>query len=284
MTTERNVYTCEPHRQSECEPHGQIFTVFGERLASFRSLSTINYPLSIEQRYTYIGRESSAVSGDYHFRYRTYGAAIGGFLIRDTLGYVDGMSQYAGCFAMGMDSKGTKWCAKKGIWNDNHTIACDGHGKLKVKFATGRRLKAYIKECIKLHEECHIKDALEENPDVCKCADGTNVNGGVLVINDDVYGALRKSEIKCYKVEIDCLEKIKRGGYEKKYKGNKEHQTEVINERIKIVKESLDNARGNRTLITGDGSHHTKKKNEKFRFMKNRHKRKPKDYKPKIKC
>ena len=94
----------------ECEPHGQILTAFGERLISSISLITNHSPLP--NRYTYTGRESSAVSGDYYFRYRTYGAAIGGFLTRDPLGYVDGMSQYGGYFAMGMgiDPLGTNCC------------------------------------------------------------------------------------------------------------------------------------------------------------------------------
>ena len=54
---------------------------------------------SVEQRYTYTGRELSGTSGAYYFRYRWYGADIGGFYSRDTLDYVDGMSLYAGFFA-----------------------------------------------------------------------------------------------------------------------------------------------------------------------------------------
>jgi len=111
----------------------------------------------VQQRYTYTGRELNDVSGDYYFRYRTYGAGIGGFLMRDPLddGYTDGMSQYLGYFAIRMstdpeglalylcedpalwglinhaylyDTTTKKGCHQTGIWGIPFTAIC-GKGK-----------------------------------------------------------------------------------------------------------------------------------------------------------
>ena len=155
MTAEKNVYTyeCEPHGQSASRTgkvsatlYGQTFivTAFGERLASFRSLSTINSSLSIEQRYTYTGRESSAVSGNYYFRCRWYGAGVGGFLIRDPLGYVDGMSQYGGYFAdaMEIDPYGNLCC---GVGDNAKDYNDETHCCFKGRVF--RRLPNTIEKC-----------------------------------------------------------------------------------------------------------------------------------------
>jgi len=84
------------------------YTAYGDRI-----LSTIQQSSIMDQRYTFTGRELNEASGDYYFRYRMYGA--GGFLSRDPLGYVDGMSVYSGYFAGGLtvDSFGK---ARNTIW------------------------------------------------------------------------------------------------------------------------------------------------------------------------
>ncbi|OVE77692.1 hypothetical protein BVX99_01990 [bacterium F16] len=63
---------------------------------------------TITQRYTYTGRELNDVSGNYYFRYRMYGAGLGGFLSRDPAGYVDGLSLFNGYFVgmLAMDPYG----------------------------------------------------------------------------------------------------------------------------------------------------------------------------------
>jgi RHS repeat-associated protein len=50
-------------------------------------------------RYTYTGQEWDAELRLHHFRARWYDPATGGFVSRDPLGYVDGMSHYRGYFA-----------------------------------------------------------------------------------------------------------------------------------------------------------------------------------------
>ncbi|OVE77686.1 hypothetical protein BVX99_02015 [bacterium F16] len=71
------------------------YTAYGDKVDSLTSGS-------VDQRYTYTGRELNEVSGDYYFRYRMYGAGIGGFLSWDPLGFADGMSMYSGYFARWM--------------------------------------------------------------------------------------------------------------------------------------------------------------------------------------
>jgi RHS repeat-associated protein len=51
-------------------------------------------------RYTYTGREYDPDLNLYHFRARWYDPATGGFISRDPLGYVDGMSLYRGYFGV----------------------------------------------------------------------------------------------------------------------------------------------------------------------------------------
>jgi RHS repeat-associated protein len=59
-------------------------------------------------RYTYTGREWDAELRLYHFRARWYDPATGGFVTRDPLGYVDGMSLYRGYFGVrGLDPDGS---------------------------------------------------------------------------------------------------------------------------------------------------------------------------------
>jgi RHS repeat-associated protein len=59
-------------------------------------------------RHTYTGREWDAELRLYHFRARWYDPATGGFVSRDPLGYVDGMSLYRGYFGVrGMDPSGS---------------------------------------------------------------------------------------------------------------------------------------------------------------------------------
>jgi len=62
---------------------------------------------SYNTRYTYTGREYDPELGLYHFRARWYDPATGGFISRDPLGYVDGMSLYRAYF-------GVKWTDPNG--------------------------------------------------------------------------------------------------------------------------------------------------------------------------
>jgi RHS repeat-associated protein len=58
--------------------------------------------MDVVQRYEYTGRELASESGEYYFRYRVYGPALGQFYTRDPIGYGDGMALYAGRFAINL--------------------------------------------------------------------------------------------------------------------------------------------------------------------------------------
>jgi RHS repeat-associated protein len=77
--------------------------------------------------FTFTGREYDAETGLYHYRARTYGAALGRFYSRDPLGYVDGMNlfQYA-------ISNPSRWLDPTGKWTFNRpsdTWALPSHWK-----------------------------------------------------------------------------------------------------------------------------------------------------------
>jgi RHS repeat-associated protein len=91
-------------------------------LGIYAANGTVRSSSTYANRHTYTGREYDADLRLYHFRARWYDPATGGFMTRDPLGYVDGMSLYRGYFGVrGMDPSGLVrvrcrcTCGKKGI-------------------------------------------------------------------------------------------------------------------------------------------------------------------------
>jgi RHS repeat-associated protein len=76
-------------------------------LGIYAANGTVRSSSTCANRYTYTGREWDAELRLYHFRARWYDPATGGFVSRDPLGYVDGMSLYRGYFGLqGVDPSG----------------------------------------------------------------------------------------------------------------------------------------------------------------------------------
>jgi len=75
-------------------PYGEV-TILDPTALVIRTESAVDNP------YAYTGRRWEPETGLYYFRARYYGPKLGRFLDRDPLGYVDGMSVYAGYFAWG---------------------------------------------------------------------------------------------------------------------------------------------------------------------------------------
>jgi RHS repeat-associated protein len=76
-------------------------------LGIYAANGTVRSSSTYANRYTYTGREWDAELNLYHFRARWYDPATGGFVSRDPLGYVDGMSLYRGYFGVrGVDPSG----------------------------------------------------------------------------------------------------------------------------------------------------------------------------------
>jgi len=78
-------------------------------LGIYAANGTVRSSSTYANRYTYTGREWDGELRLYHFRARWYDPATGGFVSRDPLGYVDGMSLYRGYFGLqAVDPEGTK--------------------------------------------------------------------------------------------------------------------------------------------------------------------------------
>jgi RHS repeat-associated protein len=79
-------------------------------LGIYAASGTVRTSSTYANRYTYTGREWDVDLRLYHFRARWYDPATGGFVSRDPLGYVDGMSLYRGYFGVsGIDPHGNDW-------------------------------------------------------------------------------------------------------------------------------------------------------------------------------
>ncbi|MBL8888454.1 MAG: RHS repeat-associated core domain-containing protein [Planctomycetaceae bacterium] len=81
------------------------YTAYGT-LGIYDASGTVRTTSTYANRYTYTGREYDPDLNLYHFRARWYDPSTGGFISRDPLGYVDGMSLYRGYFA---DSSSLDW-------------------------------------------------------------------------------------------------------------------------------------------------------------------------------
>jgi RHS repeat-associated protein len=73
------------------------YTAYGT-LGIYDASGSIRTTSSYANRYTYTGREYDPDLNLYHFRARWYDPTTGGFISRDPLGYVAGMSLYRGYF------------------------------------------------------------------------------------------------------------------------------------------------------------------------------------------
>jgi RHS repeat-associated protein len=89
------------------------YTAYGT-LGIYDANGTVRTTSTYANRYTYTGREYDPDLNLYHFRARWYDPSTGGFISRDPLGYVDGMSLYRGYFGVrSTDPNGTRCLDKK---------------------------------------------------------------------------------------------------------------------------------------------------------------------------
>jgi len=86
------------------------YSAYGS-LGIYAANGTVRTSSTYANRYTYTGREYDPDLNLYHFRARWYDPATGGFVTRDPLGYVDGVSLYRGYFELnGIDPSGKAYC------------------------------------------------------------------------------------------------------------------------------------------------------------------------------
>jgi RHS repeat-associated protein len=120
-------------------------------LGIYAANGTVRSSSTYANRYTYTGREWDAELRLYHFRARWYDPATGGFVARDPLGHVDGMSLYRGYFSTkDLDPLGREvWIVVRAFgsesclgaaWNNSaHHAGIQSHFYLVVERADGRR-------------------------------------------------------------------------------------------------------------------------------------------------
>jgi len=84
---------------------------------------------SLNNRYTYTGREWDATLALHHFRARWMSPIAGRFIARDPIGFIDGLNSYRNYFLLSkMDPSGTRCCVH--LWLPR-TFSEVGHAALK---------------------------------------------------------------------------------------------------------------------------------------------------------
>jgi len=104
-----------------------------------------------------------------------------------------------------IDPNRLKW-GTGGPQNPNSTeptIVCDGKGGIRIWYPPTwpPNTDPCVKDCLDDHENCHAKDALASNPDICKGKPaGTTIYAGAAFSKE-----WKASEEKCRKLEMICL-------------------------------------------------------------------------------
>jgi hypothetical protein len=104
-----------------------------------------------------------------------------------------------------IDPNGLKW-RTGGPQNPNSTqptIVCDGKGGIRIWYPPSwpPNTDPCVKGCLDDHENCHAKDALASNPDICKGKPaGTTIHAGAVFSRE-----WKASEEKCRRLEMICL-------------------------------------------------------------------------------
>ncbi len=158
---------------------------------------------TIDNPYTFTGREYDKESALFYFRARYYNATIGRFLSSDPVRFQGGINFYL--YSNNnpvnyIDPTGLKKCVTYGDKApiDIATIVCDGAGSIKVKLGWCEKKSKCLQACCKVHEATHKNDCLGVSPNVCK---GKAVNTRVYMEPDSF---LKKSECDSYKADLKC--------------------------------------------------------------------------------
>ena len=88
-----------------------------------------------------------------------------------------------------------------------NTIVCDGKGGIEVQIGSenGYQDQKCCVNCMKEHEEFHIEDVKNRNPNICKDAEGNPLPKGTGIKAQGAAVPYWKHEIEAHKKEIKCL-------------------------------------------------------------------------------
>ena|ERR1700722_13243680 len=156
--------------------------------------------------FQYTAREFDSETSLQYSRARYYDPNAGRFISEDPLSLSASLNLYKY-----VDNNSTLFNDPFGLWKNKgvpadpgiNTIVCNGNGGIGVQLANDLgdvpEVKSCLGGCIQKHEEKHIKDALAQNPKICKgSAKGIQIG---FSNNKEQAGA----EIAGYTVEIQCL-------------------------------------------------------------------------------
>jgi RHS repeat-associated protein len=174
-------------------------------------------PGTLDQPYTYTGREFDSESGLYHYRARYYDPATGIFLEKDPLGFVGaGINTY-----QYVRNNPVKFGDPKGLepqpyvpYPFQYPNDLIGSGELGATVCKRNKIWIWIRpdilndpddqrcgivDCLTRHELVHVADVFAANPQVCqgapdnaKIAPGSQQQGN-------------RFELRGRKLELDCL-------------------------------------------------------------------------------
>ncbi len=164
----------------------------------------------VGNRYRYTAREWDEETGLYYYRARYYDPTPGRFISEDPIGFGGGINFYP--YAQ---NNSVLYNDPIGLWKNTgkpanpsaNTIVCNGQGGIGVHIADYYELIPdlfrCVGDCIRRHEESHIRDALAANPKVCR-----GVAAGIQVgFSNDIEQDT--SEIAAYTTEVQCLKEKK---------------------------------------------------------------------------
>jgi RHS repeat-associated protein len=150
-------------------------TAYGETTILAPNGTTVRTTSSYGNPYLYTGRRLDHETGLYYYRARYYDSALGRFISRDSLGYVDGLSLYRGYFvpnsldpfgnddpewAKGTPRKGGKWLGQRGnsAWNPSGNLPIIPYVEGQPDFSEW----IHVEEQVAAPGRCNRLDAIVE--------------------------------------------------------------------------------------------------------------------------
>ena len=173
------------------------YDVFGT--PSVFDSSFIHLPSSLAgNRFLFTGREYLADLSLYDYRNRFYAPLLGRFLQTDPIrfGRNDAnLYRYCGNNPMNwIDALGLRWLLGGPSTTTLNTVVTDGQGGVTTRFSplNDPNMPEWQKEVIQAHEQSHIDDIMEQNPDIAQ-AEPPDLQ----IVNDDPL-ELWESEVKAW--------------------------------------------------------------------------------------
>jgi uncharacterized protein RhaS with RHS repeats len=144
----------------------------------------------------------------YYYRARYYDSASGRFLSEDPVGFASEVDFYT--YVRNnpiylIDPRGLQAATGGPAPPNVNTVVCNGRGGIRIQIGSPPPAQAACAEqCMRAHEQQHIRDLNAANPRVCK-----GIADGIIVgFSSDNPKQTATTEIAASNVEIVCLKKL----------------------------------------------------------------------------